>query len=539
MSSVPLSSQQQRLLEWVKSQVSALLGYPDDGQISSYLLSLHPKAALLDYANNLFGPSNPTTTFVSDLWSRRADSSTPRPPFHRSDSDDTAPSNPYGVIDNDRRSVGRAHKPAAAPAPPAFPTPSPTPPTTSTADAFDPSRFRGVKVKFAKPKKGAVVSGARGVCQCQGREHEVFANCTVCGRVLCVVEGEGECAFCQSWVTRTHTQPSEAFIAYMEGLNLSRSTQARAPLTLTPEAQAEGLERAEAQKRKLLDFSATNVARSRVIDQQADYFEFEGNAWMGAEEKEERMKAALLEEEKLHKRRAHTVSIDLVTGQVIAHSSDPFAAENRGKPLHSTGMHIVTRDDEDRIQREAAQTATLKPGAAVNAGRSGVVDEGVNRMFEEMKTVSQKQYFTNDTLTGRARVVYEQMQASLEREKEREQTQVGRSSAKRRPQLFTSRLQHDDDPAHATFDQEEAGIAPSLWGNIADDDDPLPPPVSFDAAGDDEPSCAPAAKGAATSSSDDSAMALSMWQPYASLLVLGIKRFEGSPPRTPHSPERM
>ena len=45
-----LSVPQQRLQEWIKAQVSALAGYPDDGQIASYLISLPSKQELGDYA---------------------------------------------------------------------------------------------------------------------------------------------------------------------------------------------------------------------------------------------------------------------------------------------------------------------------------------------------------------------------------------------------------------------------------------------------------------------------------------------------------
>ena len=45
-----LSVPQQRLQEWTKAKASALAGYPDDGQIASYLISLPSKQELADYA---------------------------------------------------------------------------------------------------------------------------------------------------------------------------------------------------------------------------------------------------------------------------------------------------------------------------------------------------------------------------------------------------------------------------------------------------------------------------------------------------------
>ena len=528
-----MTAAQQRLLEWCQAEVSRVAGYPDDGQISKYLISLPTKQQLSSYANGLFGPSNDATVLVQELWSRRQELSTAstRPPLHREDSEentrDGGPAPSYGVIDNDRPrpSKSAADESAAAAAS--------SPDLPSVAHSLDPSKFgRGVTVRFAKAKKGSGGSAAvvRGVCSCAGREHPLFTNCTACGRVLCVVEGEGECAFCTSYVTKSHTKPAEAFVQFMEGLTSSgrrRDERPAAPSTADAEsAAAEGLQKAEAHKQRLLSYSAANVARSRVIDQQADYHDFESNAWMSAEQKAEGMAKALVEERKLDKRRDHTVSIDLVSGRVIAHSSDPFATENAGKPLHGTGMEVITKDDEERMRREAAAAAPAS--STTNATRSRVADPGVNRMFEEMKSVSRAQYYSNDTLTGKARVVYERMQEALERE-EREQAQRKSRASSKRPSLFTSRLQHDDDAAHATFDQEEVGLAPSLWGDLIDDDPP-PPPSSFDAAGDDEPNCRPAGKPSALPSAGpvpDAGWTLSMHQPWASLLVMGVKRFEG------------
>ena len=535
MSQPPLTAAQQRLVEWSKAQVSALAGYPDDsGQISRYLLSLSSKQQLLDYAHNLFGSSNNVTVFINDLWSRRVDpSSASRPALQREDSDDAPQpraSNPYGVIDNDR--PNRPSKPSSDPSPPPVPSSAPL----SAAEAFDPARFRGVKIKFAKPKKGqAPAAVARSVCSCQARQHELFTNCTVCGRILCVVEGEGPCPHCSSTVTRTHTKPADAFIEYMEGLNTSGRNRASKPSNASSSedaAAAAGLEKAEAQKRRLLGFADANVARSRVVDQQSDFYEFEANAWLAADDKKDRMAEALKEEEKLHRRRDHTVSIDLVTGQVVAHSSDPFAAENQGKPLHGTGVQIITKEDEDRARVEGAQRPPATDGRT--AARAGVADPAVHRMFEEMKTVSRAQYFSNDTLVGKARAVYEQMEATLDRE-EKTRDEAKRSHSQR-PRLFTSRLQHEDDASTATFDQEEAGLAPSLWGAALDDDEPLAPAASFDAAGDDEPDCNPSAPSVspAPAPTRDNGTTLSMHQPWASLLVLGIKRFEGRGWSTPY-----
>ena len=286
-----------------------------------------------------------------------------------------------------------------------------SPPAPARLLLSDQSKFRNVTIKFAKAKKGgdAAAASRRVACSCQAREHELLTNCTVCGRIVCVLEGEGECAFCSSLVSRGFTTPSEEFVRSMRMRTASSLT---ASASTTADSQ-EALIRAEQQKARLLSFAARNEARSRVVDQQSDYYELESNVWMGAEQREQGLQEAKAEEDKIGRRRDHTVSIDLVTGTVIAHSSDPLAAENAGKGLKGSGMEIVTREDEQRRQQEAASTG--RPISA-NAARSGVSSPAVNAMFEEMKSVSRAQYFNNDTLRGRARQVYEQLQAAIEQE---------------------------------------------------------------------------------------------------------------------------
>ena len=485
--------------------------------------------------------------FVNELWSRRNELIAGAPSTHpllRSDSDDTNTAAAYGVVDGNRpASKVQPHDDEQRDS------------DTAASHYVDPSRFRGVKVKYVKPKAkaGAAPPTTRSRCACQAREHQLYTNCTACGKVVCVVEGEGECFYCSSYVTKQHTTAADAFVLQMQqkaAAAYKRTAVGMSEVKTSAEdeaATAAGLARAEQQKQKLLDFSATNVARSRVIDQQGDYtsHDIESNKWLNEGERAKRLAEAKTEEDKLDRRRQHTVSIDLVHGQVIAHSSDPLADENRGRGLTSDGVEIVTREDEERRRREVAAAAPSSSGSGVNAlnmRRSGVADAGVNAMVEEMKTVSARQYYSNDTLTGKARLVYEQMQAAMEDEdKARDAEEQKRLSAQPRRTLFTSRVVHDDDIEHSTFDADELGVSSqSLWNSISDEQQ-LPPTDSFQSADDDEPDCrvspaniVPSSASASASSSTfpfpdstDKGTTLSLHQPWASLVVLGIKRFEG------------
>ena len=55
----------------------------------------------------------------------------------------------------------------------------------------------------------------RSKCGCQATQHDLIGNCTVCGRVICTLEGEGSCFFCHSYVTADGTVPSKEFVHSM------------------------------------------------------------------------------------------------------------------------------------------------------------------------------------------------------------------------------------------------------------------------------------------------------------------------------------
>ena len=493
--------------------------------------------------------------FVNELWSRKNElvsgTATPMHPLLRSDSDDSNTAATYGVVDNDRPATTQQQQHE-----------NDQHDSSAASHYVDPSRFRGVKVKYVKPKAkpGAATAPTRSRCACQAREHQLYTNCTACGKIVCVVEGEGECFYCSSYVTKQHTTAADGFVLQMQQMTAAaykRTSGGLSEVKTRAEDEAvaaAGLARAEQQKQKLLGYSAANVARSRVIDQQADYYEFESNKWLNEDERQAKMAEAKKEEQKLDRRRQHTVSIDLVSGQVIAHSSDPLADENRGRGLKSDGVEIVTRDDEERRKREAVASAASSSGvgsvSASNMRRSGVADAGVNAMMEEMKTVSARQYYNNDTLTGKARLVYEQMQTAMEKEDQARESKQKRRADQRAPKRtqFTSRVVHDDDMERSTFDQDELGVSSqSLWGDISDEQQ-SPPADTFQPNADDEPDCrvspasiVPSSSSSSASSSSspfsdstDNGTTLSLHQPWASLVVLGIKRFEGRGWYTPY-----
>ncbi|KAL5969710.1 Activating signal cointegrator 1 [Taenia solium] len=179
----------------------------------------------------------------------------------------------------------------------------------------------------------AVLLPGRHPCQCLAIHHHLIGNCTNCGRIVCEQEGSGTCYFCGELVVspeerkylQTGTNAAGKFLAQLKSTPWAPGTPAppwvasRPPRkrhnkirngnpddgvteysktsddsgakeiskkvegkdTPLPDVDAqtrfeEGLIKAMLQRDRLLHFDATTAKRTRVIDDELDYFVSEG-----------------------------------------------------------------------------------------------------------------------------------------------------------------------------------------------------------------------------------------------------------------------
>jgi hypothetical protein len=420
------------------------------------------------------------------------------------------------------------------------------------ADALQGSKT--VKVVAKKGKKPAAVAQTRErqLCGCAATEHDLYANCTACGRILCVLEGEGACPFCESFVTVDYTLPNEEFAAVItdtaqeafEGRmrrNGARSgaqrsadraaakaakAPARAPagrrravgeeeeegpettaygddepafldcrafpaseaafspttaadrsapkagssssLTNTAAAsaaaaaasgalpedpeharRAAGLAAARAHRDKLLHRAAVQGHRPHVIDEQADFYDFEGNAWLSEAEREvQRRRAEEAEDIIARRQRERTMDIDLFSGAATVARDEAmqfgFAAGGAGRAHAEVAAEVERRErrraEAETGDREGAgnvtdaarafptlagagsvaavastetptETATSTAGGASAGGRWRSAGGGSSG--EGARAAIVARLMSNDTLHGRAKAVYDALQQSI------------------------------------------------------------------------------------------------------------------------------
>ncbi|KAH9284272.1 Activating signal cointegrator 1 [Echinococcus granulosus] len=181
----------------------------------------------------------------------------------------------------------------------------------------------------------AVLLPGRHPCQCLAVRHRLIGNCTNCGRIVCEQEGSGTCYFCghlvmspderkrlqagtnaarklfeqirsaawasgtptPPWVTRRHRRKRHNKVRSGNSEDDNVGEYSKESIddlgteevmeevedvdTLPPDIDAqtrleEGLVKAMLQRDRLLHFDATTAKRTRVIDDELDYFVSEG-----------------------------------------------------------------------------------------------------------------------------------------------------------------------------------------------------------------------------------------------------------------------
>ena len=356
------------LLAWVQGQLNILIGADE---FAPLLLSLSDYE-LEEYCNGLLGATPTTLSFVNQLISRRNQEQ------RRHDTSHARGSKPKQT---NKHTANKTKKPKAKPKPK---------PKSKSKSKLNPraASFRQggsmtithapVDKKSRRKRKKRV----RQACGCQATLHEVLTNCTACGNILCVLEGEGPCFFCAAFVTRAGT------VASIDG---AAEAQAQA------QAESKSAEylAAVALKETLLRGGREKVAQTTILDDQGDFYESEANnLWLTQRERAIAAERAKHNEAKLNESRADkaveiAINIGGDAGVAIAQLED------------TRKQYVVEEIDREqqlrqRVQREQAAAAQT------------VQTQGTS-------------WYHNSSLTGHASKVYASLQKMMDAEKERKQ----------------------------------------------------------------------------------------------------------------------
>ena len=234
-------------------------------------------------------------------------------------------------------------------------TPPPSTPSKPSSSGKKKTHFVNLYSEDGANKDVVLLSG-RHRCECQASKHTLVANCLHCGRVVCHQEGSGPCQFCGNLVVSREerellnrgSRKSEALQRRL--LSEKNATVSELP---PPDEQTDGLKKAVEHKNLLLEFDQTSERRTRVLDDQSDYFSVDSR-WLAEGDRE---KLRQREEElraKRFSRGGQTVTIDLVGRRAVADE-------------HSTTIY----DPNDPLVKEVLEGRTTDIFSAPDREESG------------------------------------------------------------------------------------------------------------------------------------------------------------------------
>eukprot|EP00736_Rhodelphis_marinus_P002619 Rmarinus@m.22428 len=308
-------------------------------------------------------------------------------------------------------------------------------------------------------------------------KHQLSRNCLACGRILCVQEDVGICVFCGAEPGDLQMKSPPEAVLLPTNLRRNRILEERRRQQIkemSPEARNELLQKAMAHKNRLVQYDKTAARRTKIIDDHTDYFEHETNIWLDEEERDKLLEKHLANEARQTQKKEFRVTFDLAGREVRV------AAEEDGVPpdAESTAPDSCVAGPASLFGSRSLASVSSMGACASRLGLEPAAGPSTSAGT-----------FLNPTLSEAQRPTYipveavAAMAASRETHPRQQKTQPGR-------------IQHDND-----FLAVEKDIDAEQGGAVA---------VVFDEA-----------------DLEDTGACLSMHQPWASLLVMGIKKVEG------------
>ena len=297
-------------------------------------------------------------------------------------------------------------------------------------------------------------------CNCQASVHPLINNCTSCGKIVCEKENIGPCLFCGNEVLK-RPQPGE----------ITKNTQLFDDISQDLE-----FKKAEDLKNRLLQYDASQIAETNVIDEQTDWFEINENVWSSKE-------AKTLASKKIEAENA--IKEDIVNSTYISFDGKGFIEDKKTFDSMQSKKEAQQFDMENRTkEREKNAEKILKKSDSINADLKGdeklrnenrEIFEGVKHEFSE----KYKDYVSNKEKT--------------------------------KSELHRKQVQDKIENLRRTFNEDENYDSFLAVMDEATADDQKEEYYDSELYPD----------------TPDKGKCLSMLQPWASLLIEGFKRFEG------------
>lgn len=307
------------LSDWMNSRLSELLDFPVPQDLTEYIVAIENPRDLEEYLRNLLNFNEPKhRQFFEELKQRRysavMNASSDVQGYKKPDVGEVY----YQPKQNDKKKKNKAQSPEIVFQKEKVVTQE----EKKTPEEKKKKKFVNLYSLDGQMREAVMLRG-RHECNCQATKHKLVANCLECGRIVCEQEGFGPCFFCGNFVLSAEQKKNPSLI-FKEGDTVSK--------TFTTLDKSE-LESAIKQRNKLLEYDQTSEKRTKVIDDESDYYS-SNSVWLS---QKERQKRAELEEEIISKKQSSRfnkkITLDFAGRQVVEDSGDVDDIEEMTKRL--------------------------------------------------------------------------------------------------------------------------------------------------------------------------------------------------------------
>ncbi|XP_034245904.1 activating signal cointegrator 1 [Thrips palmi] len=298
--------------EWIHDQLSQVLGFEVPQEMVGYIVSMETGQDLEDYCRSLLNFGNPQhKQFYDSLLIRLKGSSNaggqPQPVGYKKSQNEEV----YFVGNSDKKGKGKksGSKPGTQvnhddqkPAPPLLEEPE-----TSAPGIKKRPKFVNLYSQEGQNKDTILLKG-RHACECQATKHKLVNNCVKCGRIVCEQEGAGPCFFCDNLVCSP-----EAMKVLQRNSRQSEGLLKK----LMSQGKPSDVDAAVAQRNRLLEYDRTSERRTKVIDDESDYYS-SSSVWLSETERQKLKSQEDAERARKHaSRRDARFTLDFAGRQVV------------------------------------------------------------------------------------------------------------------------------------------------------------------------------------------------------------------------------
>ncbi|KAG8184859.1 hypothetical protein JTE90_016204 [Oedothorax gibbosus] len=155
-------------------------------------------------------------------------------------------------------------------------------------------------------------------CTCEATKHGLVNNCLHCGRIVCDQEGSGPCYTCGNLVCTPKEQEiiMRQSKASMKLYTKLMSQETEIDMNKLQISNDPKMEKALEHRDKLLEYDRTVEKRTKVIDDENDYFQTDSK-WLSEPQRKALNKKKKEIDELLHDRKKQTFTLDFAGRKIV------------------------------------------------------------------------------------------------------------------------------------------------------------------------------------------------------------------------------